>query len=291
MTVGLLALAAAQSGLAATDGSEAILGQPLKVVGLKSNGALVRFRSDSPGQVGRIGPVTGLRAEDTRLVGIDFRVQDGLLYGVGSGSGVYRIDTRTGVATFVNSLHDGVNPIALSGTSFGVDFNPTADRLRIVSDTGQNLRHNVNAGGVTIDDSQGGLAPLTYTAPPGVPVAALGVSGIAYTNNDLTLATESTATTLFDIDATMDQTVIQSPPNNGILGATGKLGADVDPTAVGFDIYSTLTDGVTVSNRAFASLLAGGVFGFYKIELLTGAATLVGTFAHPIVDIAIPLEQ
>jgi hypothetical protein len=32
--------------------------------------------------------------------------------------------------------------------SFGVDFNPAADRLRIISDAGQNLAHNVNAGGV-----------------------------------------------------------------------------------------------------------------------------------------------
>ena len=40
--------------------------------------------------------------------------------------------------------------IPLDGTVFGVDFNPAADRLRIISDTGQNLRHNVNAGGVTL---------------------------------------------------------------------------------------------------------------------------------------------
>jgi hypothetical protein len=291
MTGGLLALAAAQNVLAETDGS-AILGQPLKVFGLTNDGALVKFRSDRPNQAGQIGWVTGLRAGDTRLVGIDFRVQDGLLYGAGSGGGVYTINTSTAVATFVNSLTtDGVTPIALVGTSFGVDFNPSADRLRIVSDTGQNLRHNVNAGGVTIDDSQGGLTPLTYTAPPAAPIAALGVTGSAYTNNDLALSTESTATALFDIDASMDQVVIQSPPNNGILAQTGKLGVDADPAAVGFDIYSTVVDGVTVSNRGFASLSTGGVSGFYRVELLTGAATFVGTFRRPVADIAIPLAQ
>ena len=290
MTGGLLALAAAQS-VAATEGAETILTLSLDVIGLTSDGALVRFRSNRPGQTSQIGRVTGLRPEDASLIGIDYRVQDGLLYGVGSGGGAYTIDTSTGAATFVNSLNDGVNPIVLSGASFGVDFNPSADRLRIVSDTGQNLRHNVNAGGVTVDDSQGGLTPLTYTAPPAAPVAALGVTGIAYTNNDLAAATESTATTLFDIDATMDQVVIQAPPNNGILGQTGKLGVDVDPAAVGFDVYSGLVDGVTVSNRAFASLSVGGISGFYRVNLMTGATAQVGTFQRAIVDIAIPLGQ
>jgi hypothetical protein len=291
MAGGLLALASAQNSGAATDDDAGVLGQSLTVIGLTSDGALVRFRSNRPGHAGQIGWVTGLQPADAQLIGIDFRVQDGLLYGVGSGGGVYTLNTGTGVATFVNSLNDGVTPIVLSGTSFGVDFNPSADRLRIVSDTGQNLRHNVNAGGVTIDDSQGGLTPLTYTTPPAAPVAALGVTGSAYTNNDLALSTESTATALFAIDATMDQVVIQAPPNNGILGQTGKLGVDVDPAAVGFDIYSTLVDGATVSNRGFASLSVGGVSKFYRIDVLTGAATSIGMFQRAVVDIAVPLGQ
>ncbi|MFB7032705.1 MULTISPECIES: DUF4394 domain-containing protein [unclassified Streptomyces] len=44
--------------------------------------------------------------------------------------------------------------MALKGTHFGVDFNPAANRLRVISDTGQNLRHN-------IDDP---AAPKTTTA-------------------------------------------------------------------------------------------------------------------------------
>jgi hypothetical protein len=34
----------------------------------------------------------------------------------------------------------------LAGTSFGFDFNPTVDRIRLVSDSGQNLRLNPNSG-------------------------------------------------------------------------------------------------------------------------------------------------
>ncbi len=48
----------------------------------------------------------------------------------------------------------------LSGTEFGIDFNPLADRLRVVSDTGQNLRIDVDSG-ATITDTA-----LTAAAAP-----------------------------------------------------------------------------------------------------------------------------
>ena len=176
----------------------------LTVIGLTEDGRLVRFRADSPRKLRDIGAITGLSGNDSSLVGVDFRVQDGKLYGVGNGGGVYTIDPSTADAQLVSTL-----TVPLRGLVFGVDFNPAADRLRIISDTGQNLAHNVIAGGVTVEN-----APLTYTAPPGTPVAAMGVTGAAYTNNDLAPAGASTATTLFDVDTTMDQIVIQSPPGN-----------------------------------------------------------------------------
>ncbi|MGH7963258.1 MAG: DUF4394 domain-containing protein, partial [Candidatus Binatia bacterium] len=65
----------------------------LDVIGLTSDGRLVRFRSSNPRRERQIGVVTGLSGSDTALVGIDFRVQDGLLYGVGNGGGIYTINT------------------------------------------------------------------------------------------------------------------------------------------------------------------------------------------------------
>jgi hypothetical protein len=53
---------------------------------------------------------------------------------------------------------------------------------------------------------------------------APGLTGAAYTNNDAAPNGGATATTLFDVDTSLDQVVIQSPPGNGILVATGKLG-------------------------------------------------------------------
>lgn len=251
----------------------------LRIIALTSDQRLVCFKESNPGNASTIGTVSGLTGGDTALVGIDFRVQDGNLYGVGNAGGVYTLNTTTAAATFVNRT-----TIALSGTFFGVDFNPAADRLRIISDNGQNLRHNVNAGGTTIMDGT-----LSYTAP--ATATATGVTGAAYTNNDLDA---TTATTLFDIDSAMDQVAIQSPANNGTLAATGKL--TIDTTAnVGFDIYSSIRNNVTVDNEAFASLTsaADNRVRLYSINLLTGKATSLGTFStqNQVIDIAIPLDQ
>jgi hypothetical protein len=248
----------------------------LRVIGLTDEGQLVSFRARSPEKTRQIGYVTGFTGTDTAFVGIDFRVQDGKLYGVGNGGGVYTIDPTTAAATFVNALTE-----PLVGTMFGVDFNPAADRLRIISDAGQNLAHNVN--GVTAAN-----AALTYTAPPAMPVAALGVTAAAYTNNDLNQP--GTGTTLFDLDTTLDQVAIQSPPGNGILVATGKLGVDA-VAASGFDIYSLLEDGVTVANFPFATLAVNGAYRFYSVNLTTGQAISLGAFDEAVVDIAIPLGQ
>ena len=250
----------------------------LSVIGLTDEGRLVSFRARSPEKTRDNGLVTGLTGTDTTLIGIDFRVQDGKLYGVGNGGGVYTIDPITGQATFVNAL-----TVPLTGTVFGVDFNPAADRLRIISDTGQNLAHNVNAGGVTAANGT-----LTYTAPPATAVPASGVTAAAYTNNDLNQP--STGTTLFDLDTTLDQVVIQSPPGNGILVATGKLGVDA-AAAAGFDIYSLLQDGVTVANVPFATLAVNGTYRFYAVNLTTGQASSLGRFDEAVVDIAIGLRS
>jgi hypothetical protein len=243
----------------------------LSIVGLTPDGGLVCFSAGRPGNATPIGTVTGLGGPDPRLVGIDFRVQDGKLYGVTRDGGVYTIDASTAAATLI-----GILTVPLEGTAFGVDFNPAADRLRIVSDTGQNLRHNVNAGGVTLED-----ADLVYTPP----TAATGITGAAYVNNDLD---PKTGTTLFDLDTNLDQIALQSPPNNGTLVATGKLGVDAGAQA-GFDVFSAPIGGVTASNHGFAALTVSGVSALYGIDLLTGTATLVRPFAAPLVDIAIPL--
>ncbi|MGC4758926.1 DUF4394 domain-containing protein [Micromonospora trifolii] len=244
----------------------------LVAIGLTANQQLIKFAANRPALACTIGPVDLPGSEI--LIGIDFRIQDGQLYGVGNTGGIYALNTRTAAATKVSQL-----TVALNGTSFGVDFNPAADRLRIISDTGQNLRHNINPGGTTVVDG-----PLTYS--PGT--TAVGVTGAAYTNNDLNPAT---ATTLFDIDTTLDQVALQSPANSGQLVATGALGVNANLQA-GFDIHSQLSADRAVANNAYAVL--NGIAGsrLYRIDLLTGAAQTTGVFnGHVVLDLALLLRQ
>ena len=84
--------------------------------------------------------------------------------------------------------------------------------------------------------------------------------------------------------------VLKSRRDIEMMRRTGKLGFDADAQA-GFDIYSRLVGGVARQNRGFASLAVNKTYGFYQINLLTGAPTLLGNFDEPVVDIAIPLDQ
>ena len=282
ITAGWALATAAPAAADCGNRSDFVRGARLAVVGLTADQRLVRFRECSPDRVNEIGPVSGFQGADTALVGIDFRVQDGKLYGVGNGGGVYTIDHTTGVLTFVNAL-----TATLAGTSFGVDFNPAADRLRIVSDTGQNLRHSVLTGGTTIVD-----APLTAMSGTAI-VPALGIAGAAYTNNDLAA---DTATSLFDLDVAGNRTALQSPPN-GVPGAaaanvvpTGNLTIDAEAPA-GFDIYTRLERGVAVDNLGFASFRVNGTPAFYRMNFLTGEAIFIGVLGDDVVDVALPLDQ
>jgi hypothetical protein len=246
----------------------------LRAIGLTSDQRLVGFRVNKPDDVRGIGKINGLTG-DTKLIGIDYRVQDGKLYGVGDAGGVYTLDSKA-KATKVSQL-----TVALSGTSFGVDFNPAADRLRVVSDNGQNLRHNVNAGGTTNTDT-------TLTIPPATTPAA-GITAAAYTNNDLNA---DTGTALYDIDTAVDQVSLQAPANAGTLSPIGKLGVDTGATA-GFDIYSFVRNGKAVDAAGFATLTVGDRTTMYSVSLITGRADKLGAFprSSQVTDLALPLNQ
>ena len=263
---------------ARTDGFS--LRAALRVVGLTADGQLVCFSDKRPKKVQVIGTVNGL-AGDTRLLAIDFRAQDGLLYGLGDAGGIYRIDTATALASGIGRL-----TVALTGASTTIDFNPAANALRIIGSDGQNLRQSFAAMPLPATATDAALN-FTATATPG-PVAA-GIMGAAYTNNDVDARS---APTLFVLDAAADRVAVQSPANSGFLVATGNLSVDA-AGAVGFDIYSVLRDNVTVDQRALAALAVGGEVGLYDIELLTGKATLRGAIgsASPVVSIAIPHRQ
>nr|WP_315393011.1 DUF4394 domain-containing protein [uncultured Duganella sp.] len=225
---------------------------------LTASNKLLSFDRATPGTIRTTATVSGLQAGEN-LLGIDYRPADGLLYGVGSTGRIYTLNGATGAATLKSTLAadaaDTTAPFtALAGTDFGVDFNPVADRLRIVGNTGQSLRVNVDTGATTTDGAiNGGAANAAVTAA-------------AYTNS----FTGTAATTLFVIDAVNGTLYTQNPPNNGTLTAPVALG--VSATAVaGFDIDAR-------SNTGYAVMTVGGARNLYSINLgaTTNPATLVG---------------
>lgn len=273
----------ADSGRSDRAGSDR--GDRLRAVGLTEDGrALVSFRTTDARNAREVGDV---RLEgDTRLVGIDYRVQNGKLYGVGEKGGIYVLDPTNARSTEVGRLS-----VTLEGRFFGVDFNPAANALRITSDTGQNLRQPF-AGAANPDAPNGATVvdgPLTNPATPPATgtTPAKGISGSAYTNNDLD---PGTGTVLHDIDTALDRLDIQSPANAGTLAPVGQLRVDAGPDA-GFDVYSTVRDGRSVAVQGWATLTVGGKSRIYSVDLATGEVTDRGTFRMPVTDLAIGLDQ
>ena len=230
--------------------------QSAAVYALGSNSTtLVRFDSAAPGVVTTVGALGGAT---TSLDGIDFRPADGALYGYNAAtSGIYRVDTATGMTTLVST-----STTAVGLTAVGIDFNPAADRLRVVSAADNNHRINVATGATLVDGA------LAYGAGDANAAANPNITEAAYTNNDNNPAT---GTTLFYIDNLLDVLVNTTNPNAGVLNTVGSLGLDVDEY-LGFDIF-TNASGV---NMAFASLRVAGAQGLYAVNLATGAATLIG---------------
>src|SRR5205085_5175654 len=220
---------------------------PSNVYALTVGNRLLTFNSSLPNVIVNNVVVTGLQPGEI-LRGIDLRPANGQLYGVGSTSRLYTINPQTGAATQVGSAP--FTP-ALSGTEFGFDFNPTVDRIRLVSDTGQNLRLNPDTGAVAGPDT-----PLSFATGDPNAGQTPHVSGAAYSNN----FAGSTTTTLYDIDYALDSLVIQNPPNNGTLNTVGALGVNTGKL-VGFDIAGNAT--------AFASLTGTDDSGsrLYTIDL------------------------
>ena len=101
----------------------------LAVYGLTTSNSLVRFDTATPGTINSSVAITGL-SPGAALRGIDYRPANGHLYGVSSDSRLYTIDTASGVAT----VFGAPGAFTLNGTSFGFDFNPVPDRIRVTSD-------------------------------------------------------------------------------------------------------------------------------------------------------------
>ena len=219
------------------------------LVALTDDNTLVSFDSDNPGDT-EFTEVTGVEGA---LLGIDTRPADGMVYSIDTLNNIYTIDPSSGEATYVSTLDTPFE----GGTISGFDFNPAADRLRLVGDNDQNFRINVETGEVTLD---GMLAFADGDVSDGVNP---NVTAAAYTNSfDGTDSTE-----LYNIDTLLNDLVLQNPPNDGTLVTIGDLGIDFD-TLGGFDIVFSADNGNTAYAVSNTTL--------YGIDLGTGEASDLG---------------
>ena len=233
---------------------------------LTEDGQLARFDTDTPGTISGSAALSGLDAEES-LLGIDFRpAAPDQLFGLSNFGQLYRINAASGSATKVGAALDA-DTVPLAGGSYGVDFNPTVDRVRVVSDVGENLRVDPDSGEAVVD------AVLTFAAGDENEGNPSGVTAVAYGNNDTDAAT---ATTLYGLDSSFGVLVGIDPPNAGTLNTIGATGQDDLPHFVGFDIFGAdEAFAVTTAEDAFGSLpsLSSRLFG---IDLESGLATDIG---------------
>lgn len=202
--------------------------------------------------------ITGLQPAET-ILSIDYRPATGQLYALGSSSRLYFINEQSGLATAVGAA--AFTP-AIASQNASIDFNPTVDRLRLVTDSGQNLRLHPELGTVAATDGSinGGTMPK--------------IGAVAYTNS---MAGAST-TTLYDIDSEQDKLYIQNPPNDGTLEEVGDLTVDF-ASVIAFDIHANNNVALAVSADAEGTKL-------YTINLQSAKAQWVGTFGVAIRSIA-----
>lgn len=267
MKLPALRMALAATALAAVTVTPASAAELLAGIGMSGgNNILVTFPSDDPMDVSKV-KIKGLQKKE-RILGIDVRPLNGQIYALGSTSRLYVINRDTGMATAVSPTP--LNP-AVTGNAVAFDFNPTVDRIRIMTDAGQNLRAHPDTGAIVAVD-----ASLAYAGGDPNFADVPEVSACAYTNNDNDPAT---GTTLFDIDTANDILVRQDPPNNGTLNTVGGLGVDVSSVA-GFDIAGSngvAYAGLVVKNGSKKNLRAT----LFTLNLTTGAVTEVGKIGGP----------
>lgn len=189
-----------------------------------SRNALTTFPLNDPGNPTNTVTITGLSRSE-QVIGIDIRPATGELYGLTDDNRIISIDPSSGVATIKGA---SFSP-KISGSAVGFDFNPTVDRIRVVTDRGQNLRLHPDTGQVAAVDKS-----LTFATADVNKRFNPRVSGAGYTNS----FAGATTTTLYDIDTARDVLVTQTPPNDGVLNTIGSLGSNLS-TVSGFDILAS----------------------------------------------------
>lgn len=261
------------------------------LTGVAAAATLVKFDSATPGTVTNVGLISAGVRPNHAVRAIDFRPATGELYALSVGSAVsgqapvqiYKVNLANAAFTTVGSTFNVPTP----DNRPSIDFNPTVDRIRIVSGNDMNLRAHPDTGALLATDTK-----LDYVAGD----ANFGLNGfvnaIAYTNNRV----NGGPTTLYGFDYNQNALVTiggiggTPSPNTGGMNTV----VNIDPLAffpfdsgMGMDVSST-------TNIAYLNyLLENGKEELGSINLTTGAVTSLGQFSSNvnIMDIAVVIPE
>lgn len=237
-----------------------VLAQAATLTALTSDNHLVAI----DGSTRKAMKPVAISGVDGRLVGIDVRPADGKLYGLSDKGVIYALNQTTGVALMVSKLSVPFE----AGSSPIVDFNPVADRLRVIGAGGVNLRVKIDDGVTAVDK------PLTYQQGSGTAVV---LAGGAYTNS----MAGAKETALYHLDAGQNAWLLQAPPNDGALQVKGPTGFAKAPLAA-FDISTDKMGG------NWGWLLTGATL--HQVDVATWKTTTQGPVTgldKSVVDIAV----
>jgi hypothetical protein len=290
-TLKTLAAAAALCGLAPLH-AETIYGMKIASdSGLVPGVALVSFDSATPGSITNIGAFSGVVAGQA-VRSIDFRPATGQLYAISNGTTgataanaqLYTVNLATAALTPVGS---GLVLTGNTASRIEIDFNPVADRMRIIvaGTTNLNYRADPNTGGLVAVDT-----PLDYVVDD--PLAGTGpiVLGAAYSNN----FAGATSTTLYGWDYNTDALVTIGGPGGTPSPNAGQMFTVATPAGGGF---LTNLSAISMDISGASGILyvthddaATGTFmSLYTRNLVTGAETKLGDYGSGIYigDIAV----
>jgi hypothetical protein len=247
---------------AAVFGISASAAQAATVAGLMDGGAVLVWID-----TGSMKVTKSVKIQGASLVGIDVRPADKQLYGLTTQGKIVTINPATGQLTEKSQVSERLP----EGGAISVDFNPAADRLRVIGADGTSLRINVEDGKATVDGS------LKYAEGDANKGKMPKAGAVAYSNSFA--GTKETA--LYDIDVANGVLVKQAPPNDGTLNTIGALGVKLDGGAA-FDIVADGNGG----NQAW--LVSGN--RLYLVDLMKGTArqtNTIGGLKGKLMDIAV----
>lgn len=245
-----------------------------KAVAVTGSNKLLKFNAGRPGRILATLNISGLQAGET-LLGIDYRVSKDQLYALGSSGRLYTLNEDTAVASVVGMPF----AVKLEGTQFGFDFNPTVDRIRVVSNTGQNLRLHPDTGAVVDGNANlDGLqtdGKLSYAAGDANFGKSPMVVGAAYSYNKA----DTKITTNFALDAATGALVTQGTREGVVPGVSPNTGQLLTVGAMGMPFTTASFDIQALSDVAFAALNGetAAASRWVTIDLKTGAARSLGT--------------